>query len=291
MRIDLNSLEINYSYAEKRIIDFIKEYVDKSNVNGFVIGLSGGIDSTLTVHLLEKAVGSGKILALILPTYFTPKEDVEDAKNIAEKLGIKYTLINISEIFNSYRNTIPYFDEKDKISNGNLYARIRMNILYYTANKMNYLVAGTGDKSELLIGYFTKYGDGGCDILPIGDLYKTQVRKMAKYLRVPEKIVLKPSSPRLWPGQEAEKELNITYSEIDLILYCFFDKRMSVKDIVNATGISKEKVKLVLERVYKSAHKRRLPPIPRISGRTIGIDINFPLNYKIDLSSLNDKTD
>lgn len=284
MCIDL--LKIDYNYAERRIIDFIKEYVDQNNVNGFVIGLSGGIDSTLTIYLLDKAVENERIFALILPTDFTPREDVNDAIHIAENLGIKYEIINISKIFLSYSKSIPYFDERDRVSNGNLYARIRMNILYYTANKMKYLVAGTGDKSELLIGYFTKYGDGGCDILPIGDLYKTQVRELAKHLGVPEKIVFKPSSPRLWPGQNAEKELKISYSEIDLILYCFFDKRMSVKEIINATNISEDKIRLVLERVYKTSHKRHLPPIPRIGQRTIGIDINLPLNYKIDFLSM-----
>lgn len=282
MHIDL--LKIDCEYAEKRIVDFIEEYVEQSNLNGYVIGLSGGIDSTLTVYLLNEAVGNKKIFALILPTNFTPKEDINDAIYIAKSLKIRYEIINISDIFSSYSKSIPYFDEKDRISNGNLYARIRMNILYYTANKMKYLVAGTSDKSELLIGYFTKYGDGGCDILPIGDLYKTQVRYLAKHLGVPEKIVHKPSSPRLWPGQEAEKELNISYNEIDLILYCFFDKRMSIKDVISTTNISKKKIRFVLERVYKTSHKRHMPPIPKISQRTIGIDINFPLNYRIDTS-------
>jgi len=150
------------------------------------------------------------------------------------------------------------------ISNGNLRARIRMTILYYYANLKNLLVCGTGDKSEILLGYFTKYGDGAADLLPIADLYKTQVRGLARKLDLPKSIVEKPSSPRLWPGQMAEKELGATYDEIDQILYLYVELGKKVDEIIDQTGIESEKVRSIVERFRKSEHKRRLPPIAKI---------------------------
>ncbi len=277
-KITIKSLDIDLQYAVERITNFIKEYLAKSKAKGYVIGLSGGIDSSTTLALLVKAVGSEKITGLIMPFKgITPEEDINDALDLANSFNVKHHIICINSIFEAFKSIIPYFDEQDRISNGNLMARTRMILLYYYANKYNYLVVGTGDKSEILLGYFTKGGDGMVDILPIGDLYKTQVRKVAKYLGLPERIVTKPSSPRLWAGQIAEQELGISYETIDLVLYSLFDLRLSMDEIAEKTGISKSVIQAIYERVISSQHKRSLPPIPRISARTTGLDLRMPI--------------
>ncbi len=263
MKISLEKLlNIDYEYVVSEICAFIKKQVVEAGLKGAVIGLSGGIDSSTTAFLTVRALGAENVLGLIMPYRTTPKEDVDDARKVAEILGIKYVMIDISEIRDTYARVIPDFDESDKVSAGNLLPRIRMMLLYYYANKYRRIVVGTGDRSEILIGYFTKYGDGGVDILPIGSLYKTQVRKLGQYLGVPESIVKKPSSPRLWPGHLAEEELGLRYEEIDLILHALFDLGLDIDETVRATGLSRDKVVKVVEMYERSRHKRKMPPTP-----------------------------
>ncbi len=259
----LNKLiKLDYDYVVDKITSFIRGCVEESRAAGAVIGLSGGVDSSVTAFLTVKALGPSRVLGLIMPYATTPREDVEDALEVARTLGISYRIIDISDIRNSFAKTIPDFDESNRVACGNLLPRIRMTILYYYANKNNLLVVGTGDKSELLIGYFTKYGDGGVDILPIGCLYKTQVRALGKHLGVPDRIVRKPSSPRLWPGHLAEEELQLKYDLIDCVLYCLFDLKLNIDETVRMLGVSREVVCRVLELHERSRHKRSLPPVP-----------------------------
>ncbi len=255
---------LNFEYITETICRSIREKVEERGCRGVVVGLSGGIDSSVTAFLSVRALGKDRVLGLIMPYVTTPKEDVEDAIKVAEMLGIQYRVIDVSKIRDAYASSIPDFDEHDRIPAGNLLPRIRMTLLYYYANKYNLLVAGTGDRSELLIGYFTKYGDGGVDILPIGCLYKTQVRALGRYLGVPEQIVTKPSSPRLWPGHLAEEELQLKYEVIDLVLHCIFDLGLSVDDTVRETGINRDIVLRVLSMYERSRHKRSLPPTPML---------------------------
>jgi len=272
---------INYDYALNRILSFLREKLSETGLEGLVIGLSGGVDSSVTAAIAVKALGSEKVHGLILPdSRTTPREDIDDAIELAEKLNIKYHLITIDNIYDTIINTIPFYKEND-IANGNVRARIRMIILYYYANVNNLLVCGTGDKSEILLGYFTKYGDGGVDMLPIGDLYKTQVRIMGKRLGLPEKIYLKPSSPRLWPGQTAENELGISYEIIDTVLYYFIDQRYDIDRINMETGIPKDLVNKIINRVFKNEHKRMTPLIPKIGGTTINNDWKMPYNAEL----------
>ncbi len=267
MSITINDLlKINYDKIINIICKETKSIISDAKVKGVVVGLSGGIDSTVTAYLMVKALGKDKVLGLIMPYRTTPKEDIEDALEIARGLGIKYYYIDIVNIRDAFAKSLPDFDENDKVSSGNLLPRIRMTILYYYANKYNLLVAGTGDKSELLLGYFTKYGDGGVDFLPIGDLYKTQVRYLGKVLEIPEKIVNKPSSPRLWTGHLAEVELGLKYEVIDLILYTIFDLGMSINEASRKTGIDIEIFEMILSKVRSTEHKRSLPKIIRISN-------------------------
>lgn len=269
---------LDYDYAVKRITQFIDSYLRRCGAKGYVIGLSGGIDSSVTAKLLVEAVGSNKVFALIMPdNRTTPLQDVEDAKKLAKDLGIEFDVIEISRIVDTYLELAPFADPSYNISVGNLRARIRMTLLYLYANRFNYLVCGTGDKSELLLGYFTKYGDGGVDILPIGDVYKTQVRELGRRLGIPREIVEKPSSPRLWPGHMAEEELGIRYDVIDAVLYRYVDLGMDIDSIVEETGIDREVVLSIVRRVHRNEHKRKIPPIPRVSKWCLFTDWKNPI--------------
>jgi NAD+ synthase len=253
-------INIDYEFARKSIEKFIKNEIENSGKKGYVVGLSGGVDSATAYYLAAEAIGIENVIALIMPDInVTPKEDINDAKDLVKRLGGQMHIIDISPIVEVYRSTLPIYQESDEVPLGNVRARIRMTILYYYANKMSRLVLGTGDRSESFIGYFTKYGDGGVDILPIGSLLKSQVRRLAQKLGVPDNVALKPSSPRLWSGQMAEKELGISYDQIDLIIYSVIDKGYSIKEASELTGVSID----VYEKVFKmnrdSEHKRILP--------------------------------
>lgn len=248
-------LNLDYESVSTQIQHFISNYVGEAGADGAVIGLSGGIDSTVVAHLTVKALSSKKVLGLILPdSTVTPKADIEDAQDTAKRLGIKSQLIDITSIHNAFMKHLT----AGKIPEGNLRARIRMCFLYYHANLDNRLVIGTGDRSEILIGYFTKYGDGGVDTLPIGGLYKTQVKMLAKHLDIPNKIIEKQSSPRLWSGHTAKDELGLPYETIDPILHLLFDLNIPPEEAANLLG-NTESVGRILEMNSRSQHKRIMP--------------------------------
>ncbi len=268
---------INYDYARDRIIRFIRDKVGEAGAKGVVIGLSGGIDSSVTFALALEALGRDNVHALVLPdTRVTPMEDVDDAVSLARKYGVEPTRVDIDRIVDAYVENMPFYDPDDRVSLGNVRARVRMTILYYYANTNNLLVCGTGDKSEIYLGYFTKYGDGGVDLLPIGDLYKTQVRELGRILGLPDKIVNKPSSPRLWRDQTAENELGTTYEIIDTILFLYLNQKMDAEQIHGETGIPRELINSVIERIYRFEHKRNTPPIAKLSVVTVGLDWKMP---------------
>jgi NAD+ synthase len=268
--------DVNYSVISEYIIRRISEYISESGKNGGIIGLSGGIDSSITTVLLSKATQNYFIL--LMPSSSTPQKDMEDAKKIINMIGAnnKYKIINIDPILESFKNEIK---TNDKLVLGNIKARIRMVLLYAYAQIMNYLVIGTGDKSELLLGYFTKYGDGGVDILPIGDLYKTQVKELGRYLGLPEDIVTKPSSPALWEGQTAEGELGVSYDIIDAVLYLRVEKMMDINSIAKELQIDAEIISKIDRMVKTSQHKRLPPEIFRLSGRAINSDWRYPREW------------
>lgn len=273
----LNELKnLDYEVIAKYLVNRIRDYIIESGKEGGIVGLSGGVDSAVTTLLLSKATENFHIL--LMPSKSTPKKDLEDSLEIIERINAKnkYTLISIDEIVDTFSRSTGI---SDKYILGNVKARVRMTLLYAYAQKLNYLVVGTGDKSELLIGYFTKYGDGGVDILPIGDLYKTQVRQLALHLGLPEYIAYKPSSPALWEGQTAEGEIGISYEIIDPILYLRVEKFMSVEEIANELGINLELVKKVDKMVRSSQHKRLPPEIFRLSGRAINSDWRYPRQW------------
>ncbi len=256
---------LDVSKTTDKIVDFLKQEFERAGRTKAVVGVSGGVDSATTLALVVKALGPDNVHAMILPSKATPKEDIEDAKEVIQTFGVKsWELIVIDPILESYERLL---GPLDKVARGNTMARIRMSMLYARAYDDG-MVVGTGDKSELLLGYFTKYGDGGVDLLPIGDLYKTWVRQLAVYLGVPEKVAKKPSSPRLWPGQLAETELGISYEKADQILYSLVDLGMSPREVVEKGIGSDEEVRRVMELMKRNLHKLQPPPIPKIGKLT-----------------------
>ncbi|MBO8179595.1 MAG: NAD+ synthase [Archaeoglobus sp.] len=243
---------MNFDKVVQRICEFIDEIVKSSGSTGVVLGLSGGVDSSTVAYLCTKALGKERVFGLIMPEIgVTPEKDVEDAIKVAEILGIDYKLIEINEIIEVFKEKA---GEGSKMAEANLKPRVRMVLNYYYANSMNRLVAGTSNKSELMVGYFTKYGDGGVDFMPIGDLFKTEVFQLASYLGVPRNIIEKKPSAALWPGQTDEEEMGISYAELDEIL----------KLIEKGEKRDDEKFKKVLKMVERSKHKRQMPPVARV---------------------------
>lgn len=246
----------DYSQIQKNIESFLREQLSMTNVKGFVFGLSGGIDSAVIAHICANSFKDNS-LAIIMPdSKVSPKDETEDALHLVDNLHLNYKLIDINLIHSQFANTV----EPDQRSLGNLRARIRANILYYYANLNNYIVIGSSDKSEYMIGYFTKFGDGSADILPIVSLYKTQVRELAKHLRIKDSIITKKSSPHLWQGHLAEEELGTPYEMIDVILHCMLDKSMSPDETAKTTQIPIEKIQKIHQMYKNSQHKRIMPP-------------------------------
>jgi NAD+ synthase len=242
----------DYTSITETIEEFISEQIEKNHSKGIILGLSGGVDSAVLAYICKRKLKE-KTLAIIMPdTSITPKIETEDALKMIALTGIDYKLIDINPIVNEYAM---YLEPNEK-AKGNLRARVRTNILYYYANAKNYLVLGSSDKSEHLIGYFTKFGDGASDLTPIISLYKLQVREIAKYLEVPDNIISKKSSPHLWKDHEAEDELGASYEEVDSILYCLFEKKLSIDETSNMTQIEKSIVEKIHKMNIKSEHKR-----------------------------------
>jgi len=255
--------KLNYKEVIKTITTKLRKYFREVGIDRGVIGLSGGLDSSTTLSLLVESIGKENVYVYIMPSTVTPKESIDYALTMVEMLDIpqdNLRLIDIEPLIKCFDGVLAFTDDVIK---GNTMARIRMTILYAEAKRLNALVVGTGDKSELLIGYFTKYGDGGVDILPIGDIYKTQLRELAIELGIPEYIAYKPSSPELWRGHKAEEEIGLTYNRIDAILYLYYDLKKNRSDIIEY-GFKEAEVDLVLNRFYKSTHKRTTPPIIKI---------------------------
>jgi len=269
-------LELDLSEVEKRIKRFIKEYVDNAGAEGIVLGLSGGIDSGTTAAISSLAVGGNRVTGLMLPEKETySSKDIDDAKLVAKKFGLKTQLCDITPVLEGFYNTIPIFDQADKLCKGNIKARTRMIYLYYYANKLNKIVCGSSDKSETMMGYFTKWGDVAADISPLMDLYKTQVRKLAEHMGIPRELAAKPSTPALWPNQLAETELGIKYETLDLILYGL-ERFTTTEEIAQQLGLKKTLIEKVKNRWLAIEHKRRLPLVPKVEYRTVGTDFRLP---------------
>jgi len=257
-------LDMDYSLVARRIASFISDYVGQSGAEGVVIGLSGGVDSSVAATLCVRALGNERVLGLVMPTQFTPTEDVEDARWLAGWLNVKHKTIPIDPIVEGYGRQLGHSPDSQqlKMPFANLRARVRMSLLYFHANTHKLLVAGTGDRSESAIAYFTKWGDGGVDLLPLGSLFKSQVRRLGLHLGLPGRIAYKPSSPQLYPGHRATDEIPLDYDDLDVVLYLLLDKNMTAEEVSAETGIQLDAVRAVLSLHRRTGHKRAMPPTP-----------------------------
>ena len=261
---------------EKRIRDFIKNYIGKTQAKGIVLGISGGIDSCTIAALSALAIGGNNVLGLMLPEKETYNaKDIEHAKLVARRFHFKTRKVDITSPLQAFYNTLPIFDPTDKVSKGNIKARTRMIYIYYYANRLGKLVCGSSDKSETMMGYFTKWGDVAADISPIMDLYKTQVRKLAQHIGIPMAIIEKPPSPTLWPNQLAETELGMKYEQLDLILYGL-EHIMKTKEIAAQLRVKEPLVNKIRRRWLSAEHKRRVLLTAKLEYRTIGTDFRLP---------------
>ncbi len=253
-----------------RIIEsFLAHQLEASGRKGVVLGLSGGVDSALVAKLCVHALGARRVLALGLPEGQGGR-DLEDARGWAKELGVEFRIIDIAPMVSGFDEHLKA-KKADRIARGNLRARTRMVVLYWVANSEDRLVIGTGNKSELLLGYFTRWGDGGADVQPIGDLYKTQVREMSRFLGLPKRILEKVPSAGLWPGQTDEGELGISYDELDRVLLGI-ELQMEPEAIAEKAMVPLDRVARIEERVASTAFKRKMPLIPKLGVRTLGLD-------------------
>ncbi|MFH1756566.1 MAG: NAD+ synthase [Pseudomonadota bacterium] len=238
----------NLMRLSERISRWIRDQVEGPGAAGVLVGLSGGIDSAVVAVLAQRAMGD-HVLGLLLPCY-SLLEDERDAMMIADTFRIRRERVDLSPVYETLLQQLPEAGEMCRV---NLKPRLRMTALYYYANKLNYLVAGTGNKSELLMGYFTKFGDGGVDLLPLGDLTKSQVRKLAEELKIPQRIIERPPSAGLWRGQTDEEDMKIRYEDLDKIIVSL-EKRKEAK-------LPKAQLTYVKGMMARSRHKRSTPPI------------------------------
>ncbi len=239
----------------KKISSFITEQVRGNGFQRVVIGLSGGIDSALVAFLCVHALGKENVLGLMLPYKSSQQASLDDALTVAKALRIEHKTVPITPMVDGYFTQ----QTPDKLQKGNFCARMRMSVLFDYAQRTNALVAGTGNRSELLIGYCTVYGDGACSFEPIGHLYKTEVWQMAKELGVPKQIIEKPPTADLWDGQTDEQELGLSYALLDKILIDYQDNKFSPEKL--SQKYDAKLVKKVISLVQKSKFKREMPPI------------------------------
>jgi len=276
MILTKEALKLDLPLTTTRLKRFIKDYIRKTKAKGAVVNLSGGIDSSTAAALTTLAVGGDKVLALSLPEKETHNStDIRHTRILAKGFGFKLETIDITNLLEAYYKSIPAFDPNDILSKGNVKARARMICLYYYANRQNRIVIGSSDKSETMMGYFTKWGDIAADISPLMDLYKTQVRQLGAYIGVPADIIAKPPTPQLWPGQLAEEELGIKYETLDLILLGL-ENFLTPEDIAKQLKLPLKLVTGIKARWLSKEHKRRAPLTMKMEYRTIGSDFRLP---------------
>ena len=264
-------LQINHELARKILTGFIKTELNRVSITRAVIGLSGGIDSALSCYLAAEALGPENVLGVIMPYKTSSPTSKEHAGLIISELGIRSIDIPVTAMADPL---IERFPSMNNVRKGNILARTRMIILYDQSVELNGLVIGTSNKTEILLGYSTIFGDLACAINPIGDLYKTQVRQFSHDLGIPHEIVDKPPTADLWVGQTDEDELGFTYAEVDKLLYLLVDQRYRPEEIVEQ-GFDETFVKKVLNLVRRNQFKRIMPPIAKLSNRTIGYDFLY----------------
>jgi NAD+ synthase len=264
-------LTINTELTRQVLTGFIRSEVTRAGFSHAVINLSGGLDSSLSCYLAVEALGAENVLALCLPYKTSTADAGEHAKLVIDALGVQSLTIPITDMADGL---ISFYPDMDRIRQGNIMARMRMIVLYDQSQDFHALPVGTGNKTEILLGYTTLYGDSASAINPIGDLYKTQVRQLAKAIGVPQVILDKPPTADLWLGQTDEGELGFTYAEVDQLLFLLVDQRYRPEDCVEV-GFPESFVRQVMEKVRRNQFKRVMPPIAKLSNRTVGYDFLY----------------
>ncbi len=266
--LDLTLSDSELEAYREQITAFIAETVETAGADEAVIALSGGIDSTLTSHLAVEALGRESVYGLVLPSEVNREENMSDAERVAaELLDIEYDVVEIGPLVDAIRETVPGAmvagdADRRRTAVGNLRARLRAVLNYYAANSRNAVVVGTGNRSEAQVGYFTKYGDGAVDCLPVAPLYKQQVRQLARHVGVPEDLAAKTASAELWSDQTDEAELGIDYDTLDSVLALHVDGPLSPSATAEELGLDRDVVERVRAMYERSAHKRAFPPGP-----------------------------
>lgn len=264
-------LTLNTKLARKILTGFIYSEITRVGFGKAVIALSGGIDSALSCYLAVEALGPDNVLAIRMPYKTSSPDSLEDAQCIIEATGVNSITVPITEMVDPLFERFP---DMNNVRKGNVMARARMIVLYDQSEAFKGLVVGTGNKTEILLGYSTLYGDSACALNPIGDLYKTQVRQLSRDIGVPSEVIDKPPSADLWVGQTDEDELGFTYEEVDQLLYLLVDQRYRPEDLVEA-GFAESFVRTAIERVRRNQFKRVLPPIAKLTNRTVGYDFLY----------------
>jgi len=262
--LNIASLRLNAEDVSSKLASFIREEVERSGLRGALVPVSGGIDSAVTLALSVRALGSERVRVLTLPERdITLERDIEDVMRLVRPLDVTCDTVEITPVMAVMREILPLYDPSDLVAFGNVKARVRMVIWYHYANSLGYMVIGSSNRTEWLTGYFTKYGDGGVDLMPLADLYKNQIRQLADYLDIPESIINKAPSAGFWPGQTDEGELGVDYDTLDLILHGM-EEKMTDTAIASELNVDTSLVESIRSRVRNNEHKRRLPLILRL---------------------------
>ncbi len=267
----LHRLNINTTIAEKILTGFIADQIQKVGAKGAVLGLSGGIDSALSAYLSAKALGAENVLAVRMPYKTSSQASLTDADLVIEALGIRHITVPITDMADAL---IGQFPDMNNLRKGNIMARARMIVLYDQSAAHGLLPMGTSNKTEFLLGYSTLYGDSGVAMHPIADLYKYQVRQLARAMNIPQPIIDKAPSADLWEGQTDEGELGFTYNDVDQVLFLLVDARYTVDEVVDE-GFERTFVEKVWKRVKANHYKRTMPNVAKVSQRTIGHDFLY----------------
>src|SRR3990170_1442844 len=265
------SLEINTDLARRILTEFLRTEIQRAGFTRAVVGVSGGLDSSVACYLAAEALGPENVLAVRMPYKTSSPESLEHAHLVVDATGVEEATIPITEMVDPH---FARFPDADAVRRGNVMARARMIILYDQSAATHGLVVGTGNKTEILLGYTTLYGDAACAVNPLGDLYKTQLRQLGRALAIPEVILTKPPSAELWLGQTDEGELGFTYDEVDRLLLLLVDGRYTPEACVEA-GFERKFVERGGERSRRNEFKRMLPPIAKLSNRTVGYDFLY----------------
>ena len=256
----MNKLDLNLKEVHNELVEFLRESFKKAGFSKAVLGLSGGIDSALVAYLLRDALGKENVLAIMMPYKSSNPDSLNHAKLVVEDLKINAKSIEITDMIDAY-----FKNEKEATSlrMGNKMARERMSILFDYSSKENALVVGTSNKTEIYLGYSTQFGDSACALNPIGDLYKTNIWDLSRYLKIPNELIEKKPSADLWEGQTDEQEMGLTYKEADQVLYRMLEENKTVEEVL-AEGFNKDLVDNIVRRMNRSEYKRRMPLIAKI---------------------------